>query len=73
MASSRTRTHLSADQLDRIAQIVMEEFGSRLSQQQFADVVLGLFENIAGLETLTERSGAELARRLWSKYQAGRR
>jgi hypothetical protein len=72
MASTRIlpQQALSDYQLNTLVKIVIENFGFSLNRQTFIDAVLALFEDLAGFETLTQRSTAYHVRRLWLKYQA---
>jgi hypothetical protein len=49
---------LDDEQIGTLASVAMEDFGPGLTRTEFNDVMLWLFESIAGFETL-----------LWSKYQ----
>ena len=60
---------LNDDELGRLASIALEEYGPNLARPQFTDVMLGLFENIAGLETLTRKHQQRYLIVLWFKYQ----
>ena len=63
------RMNLTDDQLDMLVQIVIDESGYRQTRGQFNDNTLMLFENIAGLETLSRKQSTRILNRLWSKYQ----
>ncbi len=49
---SQTLTSLTNEQIEELVGAVLEEFGPSLHRTQFNGVMLGLFENIAGFETL---------------------
>ena len=63
------RMNLTDDQLHMLVQIVIDESGYRQTRGQFNDNTLMLFENIAGLETLSRKQSTRILNRLWSKYQ----
>lgn len=46
-----------------------EDFGPGLTRTEFNDVMLWLFESIAGFETLPSKLSQWYLRLLWSKYQ----
>ena len=50
--SIHTLRVLSDEQLDMIISIVVDEHGPTLVRVRFNDVVLGLFESLAGLDNL---------------------
>jgi hypothetical protein len=60
---------LDDDEMSRLVSIVVEEFGPALARTQFNEVMLGLFEHIAGLETIPTTSARQYLNSLWSKYQ----
>jgi hypothetical protein len=47
----------------------MEDFGPGLTRTEFNDVMLWLFESIAGFETLPSKLTQWYLRLIWSKYQ----
>jgi len=59
---------LSDDELSRLVVIVVDQFGMGLTRKEFNDVVLALFENIAGLETIPVTTARQYLNVLWSKY-----
>lgn len=59
---------LNDDELSRIVVIVIEQSGVDLTRKQFNDVVLALFENIAGLETIPTIAARQYLNSLWPKY-----
>ena len=71
MESSDTQSlHLlTDDEMGRLVSIVVEEFGTGLTRTQLNDVMLALFEHIAGLETLSHKRSVRYLKILWSKYQ----
>jgi len=52
-----------------LLEIVNERFGSHLESTEFAEVVLGLFEDIPGFETLTKSKSNRFVNQLWRKYR----
>jgi len=60
---------LNDDEMSRLVSVVVEEFGPALARTQFNDTMLALFENIAGLETLTHKRQQHYLKLLWLKYQ----
>jgi hypothetical protein len=64
---------LSGDQMDRLVQIVREELGDKLSCAEFTDVMLRLFEDIAGFETLPRKASQRYLKILWQNYPTGHR
>ncbi len=61
---------LNDDELDGLVEVVIKQFGSTLDRAQFADVVLTLFEDIAGLETITTKQANRDVPALWRRYRA---
>ena len=60
---------LTDEQIERLAAAVVDEFGPGLTRAQFDDVVLTLFENIAGFETISRERMARYLRTLWATYR----
>jgi len=60
---------LTVEQQDELISIIDGEFGSQLEFTDFADAMLGLFENIAGFETLTKARSSRYVKLLWRKYR----
>ena len=44
---------LTEDQIERIAKVILDQYGKGLGKTHFNDAALGVFENIAGLDGLT--------------------
>ena len=61
---------LNDDELDRLVEVVIEQFGSTLDRAQLADVALTLFDDIAGLETITTKQANREVHALWRRYRA---
>jgi len=68
MESTDTQS-LSDDEMGRLISIALEEFGQRLNRNQFNEVMLALFEQIAGFETLSRKRSQRYLQLLWLKYQ----
>jgi hypothetical protein len=68
MDSTDTQS-LSDDEMGRLVSIALEEFAQGLNRLQFDEVMLALFENIAGLETLSRKRSQQYLQLLWLKYQ----
>jgi hypothetical protein len=60
---------LTDEQVERLATIVLEDFGPRLYRTQCNDVVRALFEDVAGFEVMTRAQAAEHLRALWITYR----
>jgi hypothetical protein len=60
---------LSDDEMGRLVSIALEEFRRALNRTQFNDVMLRVFEQIPGLETLPRRRSQQYLKLLWLKYQ----
>jgi len=66
----RSFAALTDDELDRLVEVVIEQFGSALDRAQFTDVALTLFEDIAGLETITTKQASRYIVALWRRYRS---
>ena len=66
----RSFAALNDDEINRLVEVVIEQFGSTLDRHQFADVALTLFEDIAGLETITTKKVSRHVAALWQRYRA---
>jgi hypothetical protein len=60
---------LSDDEMGRLVAIAVDEFGRRLDRTQFNEVMLALFDQIAGLENLSRQRSLQYLKLLWFKYQ----
>jgi hypothetical protein len=60
---------LNDDEMGRLVSIAMKQLGCGLAQTQFNDVMLALFEHIAGLETIPPKLARQYLATLWSMYQ----
>jgi hypothetical protein len=61
--------HLTADQMEILVQIVIDESGFGQTRSQFNNNMLMMFEDVAGLETLSAKQSNRILNRLWSMYQ----
>jgi len=59
---------LTAEQIQQLVKIIIEEHGDDLKQAEFTDALLGLLEGIAGFETASQQTINNLIHQLWSKY-----
>jgi len=66
----RSIAALNDDELDRLVEVIVEQFGSTLDRDQFADVALTLFDDIAGLETITTKQVNRYVAALWWRYRS---
>ena len=66
----RSFAALNDDELDGLVDVIVEQFGPTLDRAQFADVALTLFDDIAGLETITTKQANRYVAALWQRYRA---
>jgi len=66
----RSFAALNDDELDRLVEIVIEDFGSDLPRDQFADVALTLFDDMPGFEVITTKKASRYIAALWRRYRA---
>ena len=59
---------LTAEQQGELVSIINEQFGSQLEFDDFADAVLGVFDDIPGFETLPPARASRYVRQLWRSY-----
>ena len=60
---------LTTEQQATLVEIINEQFGSHLEFDDFADAMLGLFEDIPGFETFRAPARASrYVRQLWRSY-----
>ncbi|MEJ1966261.1 MAG: hypothetical protein WDO56_33805 [Gammaproteobacteria bacterium] len=65
-----TDTHnLTDDQIERLAAILVEDFGPGLHRTEFDNIVLLMFEDIAGLHVMPQQQVSECLRVLWITYR----
>ena len=58
----RSFAALNDDELDRLVEVVIEQFGSTLDRAQFADV--------AGFEVITTKKASQYIAAMWRRYRA---
>ena len=59
---------LRKDQQKMIVEIVTEESGPNLGNDEFGDRVLLLLEDVAGFETISTRDSKRIVQQLWRHY-----
>jgi hypothetical protein len=59
---------LTNEQKQQLVEIISEEHGDGLSQDDFTDALLGLLEDVPGFETAKQRTLKQLIQQLWSQY-----
>lgn len=59
---------LDEDLQDRLTQIIREDFGDNLGHDDFVEICLQLFEDIAGCDTAEKPELTSLICIIWSKY-----
>ncbi len=61
----------SADANRTVAiRVIVEQFGSTLGRAQVADVVLTLFDDMPGRETVTTTKASRYVAALWRRYRS---
>ena len=60
---------LTAEQKQSLLGLINEQFGSHLGFDEFADAMLGLFEDIPGFETISPAKADRLVNQLWRIYR----
>jgi hypothetical protein len=68
-SDSQPLHRLNDDEMGRLVLIALDEFGTGLTRTRFNEVMLALFEHIAGLETLSRKRSVRYLKILWSKYR----
>lgn len=66
---NRSFAALTDDELDRLVEVIVEQFGSTLDRDQFADVALTLIDDMPGLETITMKQASRYIAALWRRYK----
>lgn len=61
---------LSDDDLDRLVEIIVDQFGLTVDSGQFADRALSLIDDIAGLETITTKQASGFIAIMWRRYKS---
>ena len=59
---------LTTEQKETLVEIIKEEFGVEMALDEFTDILLGLFEDVAGFETSSQQELKKLTQQLWKKY-----
>lgn len=59
---------LTTEQKQQLVDIIIEENGQGLEVDEFTDVLLGLLEDVPGLETAKQNTINKLTQQLWSQY-----
>ena len=59
---------LTKQQQTDLVSIINEEFGSHLEFDDFAEAILGLFENLPGFETISQTQSTRIVKQLWREY-----
>ena len=59
---------LTKQQQTELVSLINEDFGSDLEFDDFAEAILGVFENIPGLETISQTKSTRIVKQLWRKY-----
>ena len=62
---------LTKQQQTELVSLVNEDFGSHLVFEEFAEAMLGLFENIPGFEMISQTKSTRIVNQLWRKYHHG--
>lgn len=60
---------LTTEQESVLVDYIIEDFGITLSQDDFIDNLLGIFEDIAGMEALSDAEVLDITSRLWRIYR----
>ena len=68
---TRIMLALTKRQQQTLIKIIAYKFGSDLSQEDFTDQLLMLFEDIAGMEFLEEGELESITDNLWRQYHGG--
>ena len=68
--TNRSFAALTDDELDRLVEIVIEDFGPDLPRDQFTDVALTLFDDMPGCEVITTKQASRYIAALWRRYRA---
>jgi hypothetical protein len=68
--ANRSVAALTDDELDRLVEIVIEDFGFNLPHDQFTDVAMTLFDDMPGLEVITTKKASRYVAALWQRYRS---
>ena len=63
---------LADNELKRLVEIIIEQRGLSLGRGCFTNEVMMLFEDIAGLESMTEKKAGQYAHAAWRRYRERR-
>lgn len=66
----RSFAALNDDELERLVEVIVEQFGSDLNRAQFADVALTMLDDMPGLETITTKQATRYVVALWRRYRS---
>ena len=61
---------LTKEQQTSLVRYINDEFGSNLDFNEFADKMLGAFEDVPGFEILSPSKASRHVRELWRIYHA---
>jgi hypothetical protein len=61
--------HLTKRQSVELVKFIFDQHGNGLTKRQFTEAVLDCFEDISGLEGLTQPEATEIINTLWSIYR----
>jgi hypothetical protein len=59
---------LTTKQKQEMVEIIIEEFGTGMTLDEFTDALLGLLEDVPGFETAKESTINKVTQQLWRKY-----
>lgn len=59
---------LSTEQETELVSFIIDDFGYALIEDDFVECCLSMFEDIAGLECLSDSEIRSITNRLWSNY-----
>jgi hypothetical protein len=59
---------LTTEQKQEIVEIIIEEFGTGMTLEEFTNALLGLLEDVPGFETTKQSTINKLTQLLWSQY-----
>ena len=66
----RSFAALNDDELNRLVEVIVEQFGSTLHRAQFADIALTMLDDVPGLETITSKQASRYVALLWQRYRS---
>lgn len=65
----KTNKHLSKDQISTLSEIIEEQINGNYSLELVTEIALLLFEDISGLESITESEQQELIHDIWTDIE----